>query len=689
MTLHRIKFLLFVLFCGFYVFNAHATVSLFSDYGQIQNVQNYSSNPFWSPTAPYNQRLPQPVYATGPDLNADDCIKVVQSLVSVQCMARDNCKSTSLSDIRPTIMVQLSNLPGANYVSACSGYIDGIFESYQQQYGNSLPNRPTAFPNATTPNPSVNDSGGIQFENPYKIQPEKWQIEQKERADELQRLQSQNGAGSEHLSKTDFPATYADLSFSERIENDRASLMPYKDTVAYRTLDVKSESEWCEGEHANAPECAKYRAKKEAAAQTDNSQNVTQSQTGNNFSDLTTDEQNAINAIIAFLNPQNNEEKIFFTDLATDFVPKAFNDDNLMLDNSFVYNFLADNDPNLNKYGNALTTLSGTAQSEELHIDLDWDDILIQISTLLDTTATKRGALVCENNRSYQIGIDTAFWIATTAAAIASFGTGGVAAAGARTALGTGLKALAKGATKIGLKTAGKTMSKAGSKQLAKAAVSMGLKQNMRGWANYAGRGVAKRVAKRAGANLATKRGVLLASGAIAGVIYETIGKNTIASHSIPREKNAAGTLYSLVESGTSTEIINCQDLDYGEGCYAVCGHDKPDDDLNTKVFKPILGRTYCVNETDFTLYDTQTNEPLMMNSDEYIKVTNKIRSDVIDKGKMKDKWKSMTNQRNGRHGCDWNEDDIDMYFGTYIYDPDTLKPSNNMIVEEVIRIDD
>ena len=78
-----------------------------------------------------------------------------------------------------------------------------------------------------------------------------------------------------------------------------------------------------------------------------------------------------------------------------------------------------------------------------------------------------------------------------------------------------------------------------------------------------------------------------------------------------------------------------------------------------------------------------------MMNSDEYIKVTNKIRSDVIDKGKMKDKWKSMTNQRNGRHGCDWNEDDIDMYFGTYIYDPDTLKPSNNMIVEEVIRIDD
>ena len=85
------KSLLFALVCGLYAFTATATVSLFSDYGQIQNVQNYSSNPFWSPNAPYNQRLPQPVFATGADLTADDCIKVVQSMVSVQCMARDNC----------------------------------------------------------------------------------------------------------------------------------------------------------------------------------------------------------------------------------------------------------------------------------------------------------------------------------------------------------------------------------------------------------------------------------------------------------------------------------------------------------------------------------------------------------------------------------------------------------------------
>lgn len=287
------KSLLFAFVCGFYALGAIAAVSMFSDYGQIQNVQNYSSNPFWSPNSPYNQRLPQPVFATGADLNADDCIKVVQSLVSVQCMARDNCKNADLSDIRPTVMVQLSNLPGANYVSSCSGYIDEIFESYKRQYGNTLPNRPTAFPNATTPNPGLNDTGGIKFENPYKQQPTKWQIEQKERADELQRLQAQNGVGSEHLVKTDFPATYADLSFSERLENDRAGLEPFKDLKAYNTLDVKSESEWCE-EHYNSSECTAYRKRKEAAAQAaqiKNQQNANNNQNQNQQSETKPTEQ--------------------------------------------------------------------------------------------------------------------------------------------------------------------------------------------------------------------------------------------------------------------------------------------------------------------------------------------------------------------------------------------------------------
>lgn len=253
------KSLLFAVFCGFYALVAPAATSLFSDYGQIQNVQNYSSNPFWTPNAPYNQRLPQPVYVQGADLNAEDCFKVVQSLVSVQCMARNNCKDTTLADIRPTIMVQLSNLPGNNYVSACSGFIDGVFESYVAQYGNNVPNHAVAFPGATTPNPDVNNNNNtIPIQNPYKQTAPKWQQEMIERSNELQQLQQENGAGSEHLSATDFPETFADLSFKERMDIKTADYAQYKDMNAYVVPDFKNTKEWCEGKGAGTKECKAY-----------------------------------------------------------------------------------------------------------------------------------------------------------------------------------------------------------------------------------------------------------------------------------------------------------------------------------------------------------------------------------------------------------------------------------------------
>ena len=267
-----LKSLLCAVFCGFYAINATAATSLFSDYGQIQNVQHYSTNPFWTPNSPYNQRMPQPVYVQGADLTAEDCFKVVQSLVSVQCMARDNCKNTTLSDIRPTIMVQLSNLPGNNYVSACSGYIDGVFESYVAQYGNALPNRAVAFPAGTTPNQNLNgNSGVIQIENPYKQIPAKWQMEIKERSDELQQLQKQNGAGSEHLSATAFPTTFEDLSFSERMAVKAEGYEPYKDASAYVIPNFVNKTEWCNGAGSGSPECNEYATTHQTNTQPDSS----------------------------------------------------------------------------------------------------------------------------------------------------------------------------------------------------------------------------------------------------------------------------------------------------------------------------------------------------------------------------------------------------------------------------------
>ena len=182
-----LPFVMIVVLCTFCANGA----SLFSNYGQIQNVQNYSTNPFWTPNSPYNQRLPQPVYVQGPDLNTEDCNRVVQSLVYVQCAARNNCKNTSLSDIRPVVMVELSNLPGNNYVSACAGYIDGIYESYVAQFKDTLPSNTIAFPKPTTPNPDINNTG-TQIQNPYKQQIPQWQQEINERTQELLELQEQN-----------------------------------------------------------------------------------------------------------------------------------------------------------------------------------------------------------------------------------------------------------------------------------------------------------------------------------------------------------------------------------------------------------------------------------------------------------------------------------------------------------------
>jgi len=251
-----LKSLLFSVICGFYALGATAAVSLFSDYGQIQNVQNYSTNPFWTPNSPYNQRLPQPVYVQGADLTAEDCFKVVQSLVSVQCMARDNCRNTTLADIRPTIMVQLSNLPGNNYVSACSGFIDGVFESYVAQFGTNVPNRAVGFPAATTPNPDAQQNNNtIKIQNPYKQTIPQWQQEIIERSNELQQLQQENSAGSEHLSAADFPTTYEDLSFSERMNLAAADYAQYKNMNAYVVPKFQNKKDWCAGNGAGSPEC--------------------------------------------------------------------------------------------------------------------------------------------------------------------------------------------------------------------------------------------------------------------------------------------------------------------------------------------------------------------------------------------------------------------------------------------------
>ncbi len=260
----RIKYSIFLILCAGTLFpDANAapisqnptSIQPISQYGLVQNVQNYSSNPFWNPNGPYNQRMPQPVYVQGADLNTADCQRTVGTLVASYCVDNGNCVGMQLSDVRPAIMLQLARLPGHNYATSCAGFVDSEFNSYVSKYSNAGPsNSYVAFPTATTPNTSVNESG-YNIENPYKIQNrtwngEEWEKELKERAIELKELQSQNGANDVKLARADFPVTAADLSFSERMELRAAGYEPWKDSSPYaEPFQIESEEKYLSQMH--------------------------------------------------------------------------------------------------------------------------------------------------------------------------------------------------------------------------------------------------------------------------------------------------------------------------------------------------------------------------------------------------------------------------------------------------------
>lgn len=371
------------------------------------------------------------------------------------------------------------------------------------------------------------------------------------------------------------------------------------------------------------------------------------------------------------LGPDTAAQKVFFEDLATAYISANKTDPTTRLDDAFVLDFLGDGD-NLYKYKSALLDLTGEVVDTDFGVDINWDDVLIEISNVLDATNQKRGALLCENNRSWQMTIDIVGWAATAVAAVMTFyagGAGGAAFATGRAAVGAGLKTAAKGIAKVGGKAAAKRLSTAGGRMLARSAIQLGLKANMRGFAKYAGKGVLKtgikNYVKTVGVNL-TRKATLFAD---AGALVYLLGENFA--------KNVGTKVYSFISSDLSNDIINCQDVDHNEGCYTVCGDGMGNDDMNNKVFQPILGKSYCVNESDYALYeinpDGSRGDVLIMEKTQWDQVKATINSSVKDQGK-----------------CDWNEDDIDMYAGFYMYDPDTLEISTeNLIIDDTIRIDD
>ncbi len=241
------KLSLFIAWSLLFISCANAqTTTPFSKYGVIQNVQNYSSNPYWSPDGPYNQRMPTPVYAMGPDVGTDDCINMVSYMIATECATRNNCVSTQLSDIRPSIMLQLSKLPNGNYASSCGGYIDTAYESFVKQNAIAAPSAGAVFP-TTTGAPSAGTNSEIKIQNPYTPKLQQWQQDILDRKQELKDLQAANGVTEARLVKTtEFPTVYADLSFEQRNENATAGYEPFKDNSAYKPIEIEKMSDYLE-----------------------------------------------------------------------------------------------------------------------------------------------------------------------------------------------------------------------------------------------------------------------------------------------------------------------------------------------------------------------------------------------------------------------------------------------------------
>ncbi len=215
---------------------AHAArVNPFSEYGQIQTVQNYSSNPLWNPNGPYNQTFPRPVYVDGPDLNSGDCQRTVFALIGSYCMTNNNCYGMQVSDIRPSIMLQLSCLPGHNWATQCVGYIDGAFEEYMKSAQNHVPTTAVGFPQGAVPSTPPAE---YKIKNPFAPQIPDWVIEMQERKQELKQLQSQTSNYDTSLSYSNFPKTYQDLSFGKRMQIEQEGYEPYRNKSPYAPIKI-------------------------------------------------------------------------------------------------------------------------------------------------------------------------------------------------------------------------------------------------------------------------------------------------------------------------------------------------------------------------------------------------------------------------------------------------------------------
>lgn len=309
-------------------------------------------------------------------------------------------------------------------------------------------------------------------------------------------------------------------------------------------------------------------------------------------------------------------------------------------------------------------------QQIEADVLFSWQQIREAVAALKSADPTDHAVKVCENNRSYQVGLDVVLWTATAISAAATFWAGGTG--GAVTATITqSAKVAAKAAAKQAITRAARTVASQTARSAAKKAAIQAVKK--------AQVELLKKSIKAAMSTKLARYGIK--PGVAVAITY--FGGQSVASVVL-------GKTYSLLESGLTKDYVNCQDLDTStkkwggsEFCYRVCGENalsKKPDSLNKYVMTPMFKKTYCIDRKDFGLYEMNPNGSagkLFTYGDPNIWA--KIKAKIV---------KEIQNKK----GCDWSSDDVDVYTGFLMYSSKTLSPTEGdggMQVLDTLRIDD
>ncbi|MBQ7289636.1 MAG: hypothetical protein IJW84_01955 [Alphaproteobacteria bacterium] len=196
----------------------------------------------------------------------------------------------------------------------------------------------------------------------------------------------------------------------------------------------------------------------------------------------------------------------------------------------------------------------------DLFIEVNWDYLVDEVAAALTTTGDSRQLFVCENNRSWQAGIDALLWVATAVAAVFSWGSGGVAVQAGKTAVVQGAKNLTKIGVKKGIKTAviDATSKRLGVDIAAKAATKAAAEAAVKEAGKTTAKAVARDqavVAAKSAATAAANDAVVISTKAS----LKSAGKKRVTDAMIKKEIQA-GIANGTIKGPAGTRALNLID---------------------------------------------------------------------------------------------------------------------------------